>query len=246
MHYGRLTLDKVGHQQGHGTIRRALNFVARIINRDDSRKLPPSPRSQHPNGEFCLTQAQLRRLVLAGRTPRDRTMIQLFCETGMRRAEVAALRIEDCRLADRVLVVRHGKGNKMRLVPLTLSMVTAVSALTGPSVQGPVFASSNGGHISLRQVNRIVADAGYHADILNPNPKYDHVTCHLLRHSFARHWKAKGGSIESLSKILGHSSPAITLTVYGRESLTDVRRNYDTTMRRVFPQDTSDQDGVSI
>jgi integrase len=70
--------------------------------------------------------------------------------------------------------------------------------------------------------------------VSNPNPRYRYVTCHLLRHSFARQWKAKNGSIESLSKILGHASPATTLTVYGTESLTEVRRNYDSTMRRIW------------
>jgi integrase len=71
-----------------------------------------------------------------------------------------------------------------------------------------------------------VAQAGVRSGIRNPNPKYQHLTCHLFRHSFARVWKARGGSIESLSKILGHESVRTTWDEYGSESLEDVRRNY--------------------
>ena len=71
-----------------------------------------------------------------------------------------------------------------------------------------------GSSISVRSLNRIVMEAGVLSGVKNPNPKYKgNLTCHLFRHSFARIWKSRGGSIESLSKILGHASTATTNVV---------------------------------
>lgn len=103
--------------------------------------------------------------------------------------------------------------------------------LIGRRKTGPIFLSLRGLPISTRSLNRIVADAGQRAGIKNPNPKYNgQLTCHLFRHSFARTWKGKGGSIESLSKILGHSSTATTIDLYGTESIDDVQANYERIM----------------
>lgn len=69
------------------------------------------------------------------------------------------------------------------------------------------------------------------AGVKNPDPNYDHLTCHAFRHTFAREWKKRGGSIESLAKILAHSSIATTLDVHGGESLEDVQENYQKIMQ---------------
>jgi integrase/recombinase XerD len=156
-----------------------------------------------------------------------------MAETGLRRAEVAALRAEDLRLNDGVLVVHNGKGNKARIVPLTTALAARMRELTGLRQHGPVFQSATGGHLSLRQINRIAAKAGRRAGVHNPNPRQRDITCHLFRHSFARLWKQHGGSIESLTKILGHASVKTTWDLYGTEGLADVRRNYARTMAKV-------------
>ena len=98
---------------------------------------------------------------------------------------------------------------------------------------GPVFQSRNGQYLSVRQINRIVANTGRRADVKNPNPKYDQITPHLFRHSFARLWKDRGGDIETLSKIMGHRSVKTTWDLYGTQGLSDVRRNYSQIMRKL-------------
>jgi integrase len=77
-------------------------------------------------------------------------------------------------------------------------------------------------------VNRIVTAAGERAGVKNPNPASDgRLTCHLFRHTFARHWKQRGGDIESLAQILGHASSSTTVDLYGTLSIDDVQQNYD-------------------
>lgn len=97
-----------------------------------------------------------------------------------------------------------------------------------------VFQSNRGTPFNLSQINRIVAQAGEVARIENPNPKYEHVNPHLLRHSFSCLWKEKGHTIESLSKILGHTCIKTTLDEYGTEDLKTVQANYDEAMADIL------------
>ena len=86
----------------------------------------------------------------------------------------------------------------------------------------------------MRQIKRIIVNAGKKAGVENPNPKYENITCHLFRHTFARLWKEKQGSIETLSTILGHESVRTTWDVYGKESLEDIKHNYNKVIKQMF------------
>ena len=55
------------------------------------------------------------------RTPpglRDRAMLECFHSTGVQRSELCALTLGDLSLSRRTVLVRQGKGNKDRLLPL--------------------------------------------------------------------------------------------------------------------------------
>lgn len=160
-------------------------------------------------------------------------MAELLAQTGLRRGELASLDIPDLDRVQPLLTIRLGKGGKMRLVPLTKGLHGRLLALTRNEPDGPIFRSRVGDRLSLRQINRLIASVGKRAGISNPNPRHKQITCHLLRHSFARLWKDAGGSIETLSKILGHSSVKTTMDVYGTESLRDVQENYQNIMTKL-------------
>lgn len=187
-----------------------------------------APRRQLKNSQFALKPAEVRKVVYACPTPRDRCLVATLAVTGMRRAEVAALDARDLNLEARRLTIRSGKGNKQRTVPITEELASDLRLLIGKRATGPLFLSNRGAALTPRQVNRIVAHAGVLADVKNPNPSTDgHLTCHLFRHTFARHWKQRGGDIESLAQILGHASSATTVDLYGTLSIDDVQASYD-------------------
>lgn len=186
------------------------------------------------NAEFSLSAQEVQRLVAAGAPPRDQALLRLLVETGVRRSEAAGVHAGDVDADKLLLVVQRGKGGKQRVVPITPELAEALRPLAGADAENHVFRSRQGDSLSPRQINRIVAGAGRRAGVAHPNPRYRQITCHLLRHTFARLWKAEGGSIESLSNILGHSSVKTTWDVYGTESLDDVQRNYAQTIRSIF------------
>ncbi|MBK7142023.1 MAG: site-specific integrase [bacterium] len=115
------------------------------------------------------------------------------------------------------------------MIPITTHL-----ALAERTNRPLVYQSRQSEALSARQVNRIVVAAGQRAGPTHPNPQRPNITCHLLRHAFARLWKLHGGSIETLSKVMGHSSVATTWDLYGAESLHDMQRNYENTKQKML------------
>jgi integrase len=223
----RHTFTKQRHNHGAiGVLRRIFYFFIRVTGFDMKSRYPVSARSQLTNAEYHLTASQMNKIIRAANSPRDRLILKMLAETGLRRFEITAIRIEDCRLNERLLYVRQGKGSKSRLVPLTISLLHFLKTRIVDRTDGPLFMSARNSGLSTRQINRIVAEAGTKASVTNPNPKYNRITPHLFRHSFARLWKDRGGSIEALSKIMGHQSTATTWDLYGTMSIRDVQKEY--------------------
>jgi len=183
-------------------------------------------KSQLKDSEFNLKPAEVKKIIYAAKNFRDRCIIKALAHTAVRRVEITKLDVRDIDFERNLLHVRNGKGGKNRTVPISDELASDLKHLVGQRATGPLFVSQRGGSLTVRQVNIIVANAGQEAGVSNPNPKYDNITCHLFRHTFAREWKKRGGSIESLSKILGHTSVKTTLDEYGTEDLAAVQENY--------------------
>lgn len=197
-------------------------------------------KHQARNSEFHLRPQELEQLVRAAKSPRDSLILAFFIYTGMRRVEVQNLCVEDVDLSRRRAIIRNGKGGKQRIVFLPDSILPALRLfLSERRPKGPLFTGPRGEVMSARNFNYIVAAAARAAGITTPNPRYRNVGPHLLRHSFARAWKAAGGSLESLQKILGHSSLKTTLDFYGTESQVDTEANYHLTVQRLYPAQIS-------
>jgi integrase len=178
------------------------------------------------NSEFHLSPDELARLIAGANTERDRLMIVVLAYTGIRRAELRGLQPGDIDSNTERLIVRRGKGGKLRIVFVPQPVATDICRFAAEHGAGFIFPGRNGGPMSLRNINYIVTRVGKRAGIPTPNPRYVGVGPHLLRHSFARNWKRSGGSIESLQKMLGHASVKTTLDCYGTEDLREVEANY--------------------
>jgi integrase/recombinase XerD len=73
----------------------------------------------HKDAEYHLTKRELERLISGAESERDRALITLFVETGIRRFEAAKLVTEDLDVKHGILIVRNGKGRKLRMLPLS-------------------------------------------------------------------------------------------------------------------------------
>lgn len=158
----------------------------------------------------ALSDAEARRLVAACsgtefRDRRDEALVRLLLETGLRRAEVCALRVEDLNLEQNVAFVRSGKGAKGRLAPF-----------------GPHTARALDRYLRARRSHRLadapelwLGDRGktlgydgvrfalqYRADLAGL--KNFHL--HKLRRTFACRWLAANGSEQGLMAVAGWTS----------------------------------------
>lgn len=133
-------------------------------------------------------------------------MLQILLETGARASELAQLRIENVGLAERVVVIRRGKGDKRREVPIRRELVQLLRLHIGTRRAGPLFASRQRGsgpvpHTLTRQrIGQVVREVARSAGIEK------RVYPHLLRHTVATRLLALGMDITDLQRFLGHES----------------------------------------
>lgn len=189
-------------------------------------------KRQLKDGQFHLKTPEVDKLIYAAGSRRDRLILRLLAETGMRRHEVAQLEISDLSRSKGAIRV-SGKGKKERLIPLSLSLRQEIKFFIEEAYEGKrkgwLFKSSHGrgkGHITPEVVNRVVRMAGERSGVKNPNPRLSHINPHLLRHSFAYRYKSVLG-LDALAMVLGHESPATTAAIYGLPSFDDIRAAMD-------------------
>ena len=194
------------------SIRMAVRFLAAEgrLPRDSTALLPsPKLRRLLPH---AMTVDEVEALLRAPagegwRDLRDRALLEVLYASGARISEAIGLKIED--LEPRLRVLRlHGKGDKMRLVPIGVGARQALELWLDrgrPQVAGAtrttrVFLSRSGrplGRVDAwRRVKATALRAGLPAD----------VKPHALRHSFASHLLEGGADLRAVQEMLGHAS----------------------------------------
>ena len=178
------------------------------------------PKQVSGNQKRTLSQVELMRLIEASKDYSG--LIALAGQTGLRWAEVIALTPEDFDLKTDTFTVNKSltevsgalsivspKNNKVRSLPLPeLSKKLLLPLILSTESGKEIFRSPEGGF--LRHSNfmkRVFRPALKEAGI-------EDFTFHELRHTAVSHLIASGANIVTVSKIIGHSNPSITLDVY--------------------------------
>lgn len=159
---------------------------------------------------------------------RDKAMLELLYSSGLRLAELQALRVHDLDF-ERLLLRVTGKGDKTRVVPFGEKAKTSLqqwfkvyAIWVGHVIRAtdPIFISQRGGALTPRQIeNRVKAQAqraGVNAD-LHP---------HLLRHCFASHLLSSSGDLRGIQEMLGHSN-LNTTQIYTHLDFEHLAQSYD-------------------
>ncbi len=173
-----------------------------------------SPRSERRLPSI-LRQDEVRRLIEAQEDSsgpaalRDRAILEMLYSSGLRVSELTGLNWRDVDDDLGMVLVRAGKGNKDRLVPVGEPALEALLAWRRAmpiawEFDGPVIVNLRGGRLTTRAVERIVSRR-LTACGLGPR-----ITPHGLRHCFATHMLDNGADLRSIQEMLGHSSLATT------------------------------------
>lgn len=184
----------------------------------------------HSRSQFHLTEDQIKLLIRHTEKLRDKIIIKLLAYCGLRRFELAKIKIEDLDLETSKIRIL-GKKNIERLATIFSDQLLEDLKIYHRYVldnkkQGHLFPAvsslNNRSHISPTEINRIVAKAGHQAHINNPVPELKNINPHILRHSCARILKDKGLSLEVVQKVLGHLSYKTTMDLYGTKSISEM------------------------
>jgi len=176
------------------------NPMRRIPIPDEEKKLP-----EHLNPE----QRALLESVLPRLSERDRVIIKLLLETGLRPGEVADPKghlLRFCDVFQNHLQVSGKSGQ--RIVPTTDDLrVKLLSQQNGRSVDSPVFLSDNSDtYLTMSGLRKVVRRGFEVAGI-----KGVKACPYTLRHSFGADFLDRGGDVATLQKIMGHKNIKTTM-----------------------------------
>lgn len=156
---------------------------------------------------------------------RNQLIIELFYTTGMRRAEMINLKLNNVNFVQNNIKV-IGKRNKERIIPLLKSTIKLIEAykhkrnhLEQVNKNELLILSKNGNKVSQSFVYRLINN--YFSAVSQKTKKSPHV----LRHSFATHLLNNGADLNSVKELLGHASLSST-QIYTHSSLAELKKVY--------------------
>lgn len=172
-------------------VRRFFGYLAEVekIAEDPTIKLPKVP-TRPPVARPTPDDVWAGALMRAG--DRDRLMMRLAAEAGLRRSEVAKVHTRDLLSGPSLLV--HGKGAKDRVIPINDDLARHIDVAAGW-----LFPGRAAEHMSPKAVGNIVSDllpVGW--------------SMHTLRHRFATRAYRATRDIRAVQMLLGHASVATT------------------------------------
>jgi site-specific recombinase XerD len=146
---------------------------------------------------------------------RNRALVELVYSAGLRSSEAIGLDLGDVDFEQELVHVRHGKGDKDRIVPLGEEAAHLVARylheVRPQLVRGAeraLFVSVRGRRLDTSTLRRLV-----------PHP-------HRLRHAFATHLLEGGADLRTIQELLGHASLSTT-QMYSHVDAKRLRRVYD-------------------
>ena len=184
-----------------------------IISNPAERLIPPPIPQREPR---FLSIAEYNALLAQISNPRDKAIVTIFLQVGLRLSELSGLRVTDVQLPGRVtkdpenvgLIRIKRKGSKKEHQPLNWKACEALKnwlkareaiLRRQQTDSDALFLNKYGEALSNRSIQRMLEKYLDQAGI-------EYASVHTLRHTAATHYAAKGGDIKSIQDMLGHSS----------------------------------------
>jgi len=151
-----------------------------------------------------LSADEVQALISACRGKRNKAIVALMVDTGLRVSEVCNLDVGDVK--DGMVMVRQGKGKKDRIVFFSETTKELIGDYIGDhdsqEPNRPLFVShKTGERLDRWAVYQIIHRLGGKIG--------KDISPHTLRHSFATLYTRNGGDPHSLAKLMGHTSTKI-------------------------------------
>lgn len=204
-------------------------LLSGIVDTDPTRFVR-NPRTERPLPQF-LKEKEMNELLdgdgMWDETfddVRDRAVIMMFYETGIRLAELVALDDASVDFSKRQAKVT-GKRNKQRIIPFGEGLAEALRGYvllrdnTVAGCSGALFVSDDGMRLTRGQIQYMVKKRiGMVSTLKKRSP-------HVIRHTFATSLLNNGADIKSIKELLGHES-VVTTEIYAHVTFEELKRIY--------------------
>lgn len=172
--------------------------------------------------QLALSLADHPEAGLAVQALRDRALLIMLLNTGLRVLEIASLTLDDLILTgdEGAVFIREGKGGVARTVPLnrrTRQVLDEYLALRPDHHSRRLFVGQRG-PIGVRQVLRLLKKYCRHAGL-----PADLISVHTLRHTFGKNLVEAGVPLEEVAALMGHAS-LNTTRIYAIPDRLDLQR----------------------
>ena len=206
-------------------------FKRGLVERDPVHNLT-APKSERPLPAFIREEEMDRLLDTDGMFAdtfegrRDKLIISMFYETGLRLSELVGLNLRDVNLAAQSLKVL-GKGNKERIVPFGDGLLHLINIYKGERAgirvqeadREALFVSAKGKRLTGPSVRTMVKrQLGLVTEQRKRSP-------HVLRHTFATTMLNHEANLESVKELLGHEKLQTT-EIYTHTTFEELKKVY--------------------
>lgn len=153
-----------------------------------------------------LSPEEVTRLIEGASNLKHRTMLMVLYATGLRRAELARLKVSDIDSKCMVIHIHEGKGQRDRDLPMTPKLLEALRGYWRWSrskvylFPSPWSPSDREEPITPKSIYNACKEAAARAGLTK------RIGAHTLRHSFATQLLDSGADLRTIQYLLGHSS----------------------------------------
>lgn len=192
------------------TIRSYISaFYQWLTNEDIITKNPCSnvkPIKYADKRKIPLSSVELDEIRQACMDSKERALIEFLVTSGVRVDELVNLEIADVNLQDMSVHVRHGKGNKERVVYINDIARSHLQKylMTRSDPFTALFISRTGNSYTTNAIRTLVKKIGKRAGVSNVHP-------HRFRRTLATNLALRGMSVQDIQRILGHANIATTM-----------------------------------
>lgn len=165
--------------------------------------------------QSALTGEQVRAMVNAATNLRNKAIIMMLAQTGLRIHELLNITLEQYESRSNNILVIRGKGDKDRLIGLSDETIKLIdSYITNERKNGCeyLFVGNQGNKMDGKNTSAMLKVAARKAGIENWEEL--HISNHTMRRTFATMMSEADVPIEVISKAMGHSNPALTMQRY--------------------------------
>jgi integrase/recombinase XerD len=161
---------------------------------------------------------------------RDRAILEVFYSTGMRRKELAGLKLYDLDNERGTVTIRQGKGKKDRMIPIgerALAWVGKYLADARPKLaqepdDGTLFVTNLGDAFTPNRLTQMVREYVDEAALGKTG------SCHLFRHTMATLMLENGADVRYIQEMLGHAELSTT-QIYTQVSIRKLKEIHTAT-----------------